>query len=446
MLELNSLLLFSECLFCLIAALSILLNKSMDSYKRWLTTMMFMCGGVMFMMDLHSWDFEGHHGRMEMVTEWFSTFMSFFLPNVMAALFHTYAYHCLFGNYRKDKTIQIPIVRYYLFFGSCTLSCLTIILTQFFGFVYYFNSYGTYMRGNWYILPFIFGFLFIIIDGSVIFQYRKNASVPISHSLFSYILVPPIGIFLQPITNGWSWTNIATGVALVIIYIGFQMEQNRLAIRKSEEIYEAKIDLMLSQVGPHFIYNTLTTIKHLCKTNPESAVETIDEFAAYLRTNLDTLTIRQKIPFSQELQHVKNYISIEKRRFGNRIQVEYYIEESDFLVPALVLQPIVENAIKHGITKKPQGGIIKIRTFRDEKGFVAKVEDDGVGFDSKSYWEKGGLPSETVKLGNQEITRRHLGIENVKKRVEAMSRGSMTIDSVPGEGTQVVIRIPYEEG
>lgn len=95
----------------------------------------------------------------------------------------------------------------------------------------------------------------------------------------------------------------------------------------------------------------LTTIRYLCKTNPEEAADVLDDFSGYLRGNIDSLTVKGNIPFSQELDHAKKYLAIEKKRFGERIRIEYAIEEEDFSLPVLTLQPIVENAVKHGITK-----------------------------------------------------------------------------------------------
>ena len=208
---------------------------------------------------------------------------------------------------------------------------------------------------------------------------------------------------------------------MIFLFITAMIDQGRTN-------YELKIDIMISQIKPHFIYNSLTTIKHLCKKDPELAAETIDEFAKYVRGNLSALSEKKSIPFEQELEHVKSYLSIEQKRFGKRIHVEYEIETVNFRIPPLTLQPIVENAVKHGITKKIEGGTIRISTSKEKDYYIVLVEDNGVGFDSTHQ--------------NRNSSEKHIGIQNVKKRIENMLGGTMYIRSIPGKGTAVEILLP----
>lgn len=203
--------------------------------------------------------------------------------------------------------------------------------------------------------------------------------------------------------------------------------QKRALAKKEREICDMRVKMLTAQISQHFIYNTLTTIKHLCKKDAALAAETVDEFSGYLRGNLDSLTGDQTIWFSKELAHVKNFLAIEQKRFGKRINVIYDIREVGFMVPALALQPIVENAVKHGISKREQGGTIRISTGRDERDYWIRVTDDGVGY----------------QVGKKENRKRtHVGIGNVTSRVESMCGGTVKIKSRFGEGTEVLIKIP----
>jgi len=193
------------------------------------------------------------------------------------------------------------------------------------------------------------------------------------------------------------------------------------------EMVDSKILIMLSQIQPHFLYNSLTAIRELCHIDIEKAIETVDEFSSYLRGNLDSLVIKEPILFERELQHVKTYLSIEKKRFGDRLRIIYDIEASNFLIPALTLQPIVENAVKHGVTKRVEGGTVLIKAEESETEAVITVIDDGIGFDLI-----------TSKKGE----RTYIGIENVKSRLAAMCSGTLSIQSKPGIGTTAVITIP----
>ena len=191
---------------------------------------------------------------------------------------------------------------------------------------------------------------------------------------------------------------------------------------------ESKIQVALSQIKPHFIYNTLNAIQDI-DGMPENAQNAIIDFSKYLRENLDFLTSENVIAFSKEVEHVKKYMNLEKLRFGEKINIYYDIKADDFLIPTLTLQIIVENAIKHGITKKYEGGSIKVTSFeKDEKYFVI-VEDDGVGFDV-----------------NKVIGENHLGFRNAKQRLKHFVGGNIVVESEIGKGTKVTLIIPKFKG
>lgn len=223
----------------------------------------------------------------------------------------------------------------------------------------------------------------------------------------------------------------AAGMVLTLcLVMKWMIKQKRELAQKKRELCDMRAEILLAQISLHFIYNTLTTIKHLCKKDALLAAETVDEFSGYLRGNLDLLTGDRMISFSRELTHVKNFIAIEQKRFGERVNIVYDIREDAFLLPALTLQPIVENAVKHGITKRERGGTICISTGKDDADYWIRVEDDGVGYQT------------VEKTGSK---RNHIGITNVTGRVETMCGGTVEIESTVGEGTDVVIRIPRKE-
>ena len=141
-----------------------------------------------------------------------------------------------------------------------------------------------------------------------------------------------------------------------------QKEGRRSKAEKDLKLREQRLSLMLSQIQPHFLYNTLNTITALCRVNPKLAEETTIKFSGYLRENMYSMGENYTNPFSKELDHTNIYLDIEKLRFGDRVKVEYDIKSDDFNMPTLTLQPIVENAVKHGICSKLEGGTIKIST------------------------------------------------------------------------------------
>lgn len=195
------------------------------------------------------------------------------------------------------------------------------------------------------------------------------------------------------------------------------------------ELTQNKIRMVISQIQPHFLYNAIGTIRALCTKDPKEARNALDYFAKYLRSNMDSLSEEGCVPFSKELDHVKSYLYIEKLRFGDLLDIEYDIGTTDFECPPLSLQTMVENAVKHGLLAKKEGGKLKISTKETEYCYEIKVEDNGVGFDM------------TKPLDDK---RTHVGIVNTRQRVAGLCDGTLSVGSKIGVGTTITIAIPRE--
>lgn len=198
------------------------------------------------------------------------------------------------------------------------------------------------------------------------------------------------------------------------------------------ELERANVQIMLSQIQPHFMYNALNTIKSLIKRDPEKAENAVIDFSLYLRGNMDSLTKTDPIPFAEELAHVKYYCNIEQLRFQDKLDVFYEIGPDSFYVPTLSVQPIVENAIKHGVTKKAEGGSVTISTSEDEGNYYIIVEDDGVGFDVKAAFNK------------QYDKRSHVGLKNIKERFETIMGATVEVESKIGVGSKFTVKLPKD--
>ena len=197
----------------------------------------------------------------------------------------------------------------------------------------------------------------------------------------------------------------------------------------SAQLTETRISTMMSQIRPHFIYNTLGSIEQLCELDPPKAGELVHNFAKYLRGNFGELDNPKPILMSQEMEHVRHYINIENVRFPD-MTFSFEMKSEDFRLPALTVQPIVENGIKHGLMKLQKGGSIRVVSYETDTDYCICVEDDGVGFD-------------TSKLHDE---KQHIGIRNIRDRLKVMVGGTLDIESTQGVGTKVLIKIPKEEG
>ena len=204
-----------------------------------------------------------------------------------------------------------------------------------------------------------------------------------------------------------------------------ELEMEKIVL--NSELTQSRMSTMMSQIRPHFIYNTLGSIEQLCELDPKKAGELVHDFAKYLRGNFGELDNPKPILMSQEMDHVHHYVNIENVRFPD-MTFTFEMNSADFHIPALTVQPIVENAIKHGLMKLQKGGTIHVVSYETETDYCVSVVDDGVGFDTTLMMDE----------------RKHVGLRNIRERLMAMVNGTLEIESTVGVGTKVLIKIPKE--
>ena len=275
-------------------------------------------------------------------------------------------------------------------------------------------------RSNWLYIGAIAPLIAFCVDLVMIGQgvWRDGAA---SKSIFVAMFAVTMVVVLKIIPRN---INAAEKVKEL------EMQRSRLETEKNmveAELKESRVAIMLSQIQPHFIYNTLGTIERMCLKDPQKANELVHNFSLYLRGNFSELDSVAPIRFAEELKHIEYYASIEKVRFPD-MSIEYEIEATEFVLPALSVQPLVENAIKHGLMRLETGGTVAIRSYETPTHFCVEVKDDGAGFDP------------TVRFDEK----KHVGLRNIRGRLKAMVDGDLMLESKPGAGTKAVIMIPKE--
>ena len=207
-----------------------------------------------------------------------------------------------------------------------------------------------------------------------------------------------------------------------------QIEQDRRQqqkiVRQQQEIAHERASVMVLQMRPHFIYNTLMSIYSLCRLDPQKAQQITMDFTNYLRKNFNAVATESTIPFSTELEHTRAYLAVEQAQYEDMLIVDYDTPFTNFRLPPLTLQPIVENAVKHSMNPNYESLHISIRTRRTDSVTEIIVEDTGPGFD----------------LSND--SKPHIALQNIQQRLEMMCKGSMTITPRSGGGTVVKMTIP----
>jgi two-component system LytT family sensor kinase len=203
----------------------------------------------------------------------------------------------------------------------------------------------------------------------------------------------------------------------------------RLLEMKERLLAEARLSALSSRINPHFLFNTLNTVSSLIRTNPEKARRVVYQLARILRRLLRKTD--GFLPLKDEMSFIEDYLAIEMARFGDKLRFEKEIEPEtmELAVPSMILQPIVENSIKHGISRKVEGGLIRIASRRAGGRLVLKIEDDGMGMDEDRL---AGLLSSGI------------GVSNVNERLQVLfgSNYRLTVDSRPGDGTRTEVELP----
>lgn len=274
------------------------------------------------------------------------------------------------------------------------------------------------------------GVIVIFVIAAIAIFHKAQISIREKLILISFESFPLTAYMLGIISREYIYVTPAYLLSTLLIYVRIFSRREKKIAEQQVALTKQSMALMISQIQPHFLYNVLTTISNLCVTDPEEAEETTVLFSQYLRTNLDSLRNQEPVPFATELSHIRTYVELEKKRFGDILNVEYDINEQNFNVPSLGLQPIVENSIKHGIRGKNAPGHIKIGTYKADAGYKIIIEDDGVGFDMNMPVKDDG--------------RSHVGMINVQERLKQMCNASIKIESSPGNGCRTEIYIPMQ--
>ena len=308
---------------------------------------------------------------------------------------------------------------------------ILLIYAQFSTAIYYYDESNTYHRGPWYPVLLVLPILMLILNIWLLWSkrnrlYKKNKAV-----FASCILLPVISMMIQMLFYGVNIIILGVSISAFIMLTNVINENRKQYYMQQEENVKLKTEILLNQIQPHFLFNTLGTISHLCTDAPE-AKKAIGLFSRYLRGNIDVLSNEMLIPFDKEIDHARMYLELEKLRFGDSLQVSWDLQCTDFMIPSLTLQPLVENAVRYGVRGNEDGcGTVKIQSRDCGDYYEISVLDSGPGY----------YPDQT----QWSVERSHIGIDNVKERLRTVCNGELRIQSIPRLGTRATIMLPKEK-
>ena len=324
-----------------------------------------------------------------------------------------------------DRRLRLPRILTTVFFG---LHFVLLNVSQFTDLLYRIDSHNRYFREEHFYLALLGPILILLCCLVLLIVLRSRFTRRERIAFCFYLLVPLAAVVAQPFINYYVIIQ-AMLIALLTMYVFILSDQTERYYRQEREAEQLKINLMMSQIQPHFLYNSLGTIQALCRSDPKLAERAVGDFAQFLRHNMRSIESDQPILFRQELNHTQNYLALQKLRFGDDLNIVYDLECENFSLPTLTLQPLVENAVSHGIRQTESGrGTVTIRTREMEDHYELSVIDDGVGFDptARTYTGKGA----------------HIALTNIRSRLARVIGGSLRIISAPGMGTTATILIP----
>ena len=325
-------------------------------------------------------------------------------------------------EYRKTFVFQAAMLLW-------MLNALLLIYNQFTGVIFSVDNHNHYSRGPFFLLQMISPGLIMLLNILTLIHRRKKLSRKQRTSFAAYAVIPLVCMLIQSLFFGLHLIALGTVISTLIMYNYSLVDQMERFIRSQEENAKLKIDILLAQIQPHFLFNALTSVRYLCKENPETAADAIGDLTVYLRHNMDSMISDKPISFQKELSHVETYLKLQKLRFGDDLQVTYHLECTDFCLPSLTLQPLVENAVSYGVRKSPNGvGTVTIRSAVHGDYIELTVEDDGPGFEYEEQSDEG--------------ERSHIGLKNVKQRLRDICNAELVIDSALGKGTRATILLP----
>ena len=221
------------------------------------------------------------------------------------------------------------------------------------------------------------------------------------------------------VTDQRTFAEVQQGLRQELADVKRQLEQSRMKNASS-------------QMQPHFLYNALSSIREIVLEDPQYASDLIYDFTTHLRACIRSMSAESMVPFEQELENIKAYVNIEKMRFGDKLQVIYDCQETGFEIIPLSIQPLVENAIRHGIFERGvTGGTVAVRSTHRDDSFIVCVEDDGIGFDFDATMAE-------IKSGKRDSH----GLCNLIFRFETLMHAQVAVESKIGSGTKITVTIP----
>ncbi len=408
--------------FCLISAVIISINKDFDRKGSYKLIALMLNSALLMVSDAMAWFFRGNLSETGYYIVRIANFAAFFFGFLTMPLVAEYVTHII-SKRSGINGLYWKYIEWVLFL----IGTAVLIANSFKEFLYTFDERNTYYRLPFGILPGVIAFTGIVITLGVVVGYIRYLRPFEKIATVIYLVLPVVAVVVQSFKYGVSFTYLSLVISSLMLFFSFVVNHTQYHAEKERKLAEERIRLFNRQIQPHFMFNSLSVIKHLCRKSPDEAADAIDEFAGYLRSSTDLMNADDCVPIERELDLVKHYTYMQQKRFGDSIKYEFNIEDTQFKIPPFSVQTMVENAIEHGLRKSgAANGIITVTTYQKSNAHYVEISDNGSGFDTH--------------ILDDETQTEHIGINNTKARLGLMCHGALSINS-NADGTTVTIRI-----
>lgn len=373
--------------------------------------------------DLLCWRFAGDEGSFALAVTSVCNPVTYILSPLISLLFSSVVFKDIT---RKKRPEGVGIAFATCIVLSTAVNIALIIYNFSSGIIYTISAENSFSWGPLSTLPDNLIMISLLCLVPMVFMKGERSLRDRALRCLIYVVLPVTAIIVENFFSVLQLLYPAFAFVLLVVLINDQNEYEKEAIEGKLKLADSRIQILNTQIKSHFIFNSLLAIKELCAEDPKEAENMVDNFAKYLRGNLEAMDTEHMIPFTKELGHIKSYLELEQADPASMLNVVYDLKITDFMIPPLSVQPMVENAVRHGIGTRAGGGTVTISTEENDREILVTVRDDGVGNSS---------------ITEQQKKRASIGIKNVRERLEALCSGSLEI-IMESDGTTAVIRIP----
>ena len=367
-----------------------------------------------FLVDLIVYEF-----RDMALAEQIDVYFQYLLVSLPMPMFTGYLLYFCGEDLRKSTLFRLVIGLWGIYF-------ILLGIAQCTTFLYYVTPDNEFIRGSWH--PLLVAPLAAIMLLNLAGVIRRRNRLPDKYyvAFLIHLLPMTVATLIHAVIYVPLLVVFGLSLSMLSMFGIILCDQIEQYMRQQREIAHQRASIMVLQMRPHFIFNTMMSIYYLCAQDSQKAQQVTLDFTSYLRKNFSAIASENTIPFANELEHTRAYLAVEQVQFEDSLFVEYDTPHTRFRVPPLTLQPIVENAVKHGMDPDSAPLCICIRTRETDAGHEITVEDNGPGF------------AQT----NMDESEPHIALANIQQRLEIMCGGKLTVMPREGGGTVVKVILP----